>query len=211
MSVCADLHRLLSGLGRFRFPFDRTLVPRNGVYVFFERGEAAHGVDRVVRVGAHRGQDQLRGRLAEHFIKENKDRSIFRKNVGRALLNRANDPFLDHWNLDMLSRAAREKYAGAVDQERRRQVEAQVTQHIQSNCSFVVFEVAELSSRLPLESKVIATVASCQECGPSPEWLGLSSPDPKIRESGLWQVQKLAAEQFTEEEFTDLAKILKTE
>jgi hypothetical protein len=47
--------------------------------------------------------------------------------------------------------------------------------------------------------------------GTRPEWLGLSSPDPKIRESGLWQVQKLAAEQFTEEGFTDFAKILKRE
>jgi len=32
-------------------------------------------------------------RLLQHFVMENKDRSIFRKNIGRALLARAGDPY----------------------------------------------------------------------------------------------------------------------
>ena len=46
----------------------------------------------------------------QHFVKESKDRSIFRKNIGRALLHKAADPFLAEWELDRTSRAARERH-----------------------------------------------------------------------------------------------------
>ena len=78
----------------FHFPFDVTRIPLNGIYVLFERGEVAHGANRIVRVGTHTGDDQLRSCLRQHFLLENKDRSIFRKNIGRAPLNRDYDPFL---------------------------------------------------------------------------------------------------------------------
>ena len=40
-------------------------------------------MDRIVRIGTHTGENQLRSRLMQHFVKENKNRSIFRKNIGR--------------------------------------------------------------------------------------------------------------------------------
>jgi hypothetical protein len=64
----------------------------NGIYVLFERGEECHDGGRIVRVGTHTGDGQLRSRMLQHFVNENKDRSIFRKNIGRALLNRDRDP-----------------------------------------------------------------------------------------------------------------------
>jgi hypothetical protein len=60
-----------------------------------------------------------------HFTIENKDRSIFRKNIGRALLNRDWDPFLPAWELDRTSRAIREQHCG-IDLERQRAVEGAV-------------------------------------------------------------------------------------
>ena len=54
-------------------------------------------VDRIVRIGTHRGDNNLYNRLKEHFINENKDRSIFRKNIGRALLNKNQDSYLEIW------------------------------------------------------------------------------------------------------------------
>ena len=79
------------------------------------------------------------GRLKEHFINENKDRSIFRKNIGRAILNRDNDPFLEQWEYDLMSRAARDRFGALVDMDRQKQVERQVTEMFQSRFRFVVF------------------------------------------------------------------------
>ena len=85
----------------------------------------AHGAKRIVRVGTHTGTGQLRSRLRQHFLVENKDRSIFRKNIGRALLNRDHDPFLPTWDLDRTSRLARETHI--IDLARQSAIEALVS------------------------------------------------------------------------------------
>jgi hypothetical protein len=76
----------------------KVAFPLNGIYILFEKGETAHDTNRIVRVGTYPGDKQLRSR--QHFLVENKDRSIFRKNIGRALLRRGQDPFLPLWELD---------------------------------------------------------------------------------------------------------------
>lgn len=93
-AVCRRVHEVIWKLPRHRFPFDDQDIPANGIYVLFEEGESGHGGDRIVRVGTHTGDNQLRSRLKQHFINENKDRSIFRKNIGRAILSKDSDPFL---------------------------------------------------------------------------------------------------------------------
>lgn len=40
---------------RFEFPFESKDIPKNGVYILFERNELGHGGDRIVRIGAHTG------------------------------------------------------------------------------------------------------------------------------------------------------------
>jgi hypothetical protein len=145
-----------------------------------------------VRVGTHTGTGQLRSRLRQHFLVENKDCSIFRKNIGRALLNRDHDPFLPIWELDRTSRLAREKHV--IDLDHQTAIEANVSQYIQEHFTFIVFRVDEKAKRLELESKMISTVSLCDECRPSPQWLGLFSPKDKIRTSGLWLVNELYKE-----------------
>ena len=86
---------------RYKFPYAKTTIPKNGVYVLFEKNEKAHETDRIVRIGTHTRDNRLFKRLREHFIKENKDRSIFRKNIGRAILNKKNDDFLEQWNWNL--------------------------------------------------------------------------------------------------------------
>ena len=95
---CNTIHKLFNGVKRIHFPFNRNEIPLNGIYVLFEKGENAHGVDRIVRIGTHTGNNQLISRLWQHFIHENKDRSIFRKNIGRCFLNKSHDPFLEQWD-----------------------------------------------------------------------------------------------------------------
>jgi len=147
MTMCNDLHVWTHSLPRFQFPFDKNAIPLNGIYILFEKGELAHGTDRIVRVGTHTGEKQLRSRLLQHFLIENKDRSIFRKNIGRALLNREHDPYLAIWNIDRTSRQTREKHEH-IDLDRQREVERDVTAYIQEHFSFVVFPVEEKAKRL---------------------------------------------------------------
>ncbi len=209
--ICHQLHHLFNSLLRHRFPFDDVEIPRNGIYVLFEEGERAHEVDRIVRVGTHKGDNQLRSRLKQHFVNENKDRSIFRKNIGRAILYRDNDPFLEQWEWDLTSKKAKEQYLPLLDEKKLRETEEKVTAIIQQNFTFVVFEVNDKDTRLKWEEKIISTVSWCDECGPSPEWLGLFSPKKKIRESGLWLVNGLYKDGLTWEELEELARIVRAE
>jgi hypothetical protein len=198
MTPCEGLHEWTNSLPALRFPFDDASIPLNGIYVLFEHEELAHGGKRIVRVGTHTGAGQLRSRLRSHFLVENKDRSIFRKNIGRALLNRDHDPFLPTWELDRTSRFAREKHV--IDLVRQSAIEALVSKYIQEHFTFVVFRLDDKTQRLRAESKMISTVSLCEECRPSAGWLGLSSPKDKICTSGLWLVNELYKEPLSIED-----------
>lgn len=81
MQICEALHAWANALPALCYPFDPVQIPRNGLYILFERGEAARGGKRVVRIGSHTGDNQFPSRLCQHFVEENKDRSIFRKKL----------------------------------------------------------------------------------------------------------------------------------
>lgn len=206
--ICRELHIFANGLPRYRFPFNSKLIPQNGIYILFESRELAHDVNRIVRVGTHTGRNQLRSRLDQHFIKENKDRSIFRKNIGRALLNRDHDPFLEQWEIDLTTHAAKQAYSAMIDFEKQKLVERQVTNYIQGHFQFVVIEVRDKEERLQLESKLISTVSWCKDCRPSPGWLGLYSPKEKIRAGGLWIVNELYKQPLTEADLHHLRTLI---
>ena len=202
--ICHDLHHLFNSLPVFGWPFDAQKIPHNGIYVLFEVAEVAHGANRIVRIGTHTGDGKLRSRLEEHFVRENKDRSIFRRNIGRAILRRDHDPFLAQWDLDLTTRASRQKHAASVDFVRQRRVEQLVTAYMQSHFRFVVFRVDDKDRRLDWESKMISTVSLCDECGPSPSWLGQFSPTERIRLSGLWLTNELYKQPLSESEYRAL-------
>ena len=202
--ICNALHQLYNKLTIFHFPFNANLLPRNGIYILFEDGEQAHGTNRIVRVGTHTGNNQLPSRLEQHFIKENKDRSIFRKNIGRAMLSRDNDPFLDQWELDLTTSEAKRKFLPVLDLSKQKRVERQVSEYIQKHLCFVVCRVNNKKKRLDWESRLISTVSLCTECRPSPTWLGNYSPKDKISQSGLWNVNDLYKTPLSESDFLDL-------
>ena len=204
---CDEIHKVFNGLKEYKFPFNQKEIPKNGIYILFEKGEDFNGLKRIVRVGTHTGNNQLQSRLKQHFVKENKDRSIFRKNIGRALLYADNDTFLEQWELDLTTKINREKYSGQIDFEKQQSVEKRVTEYIQNNFSFAVFEVLEKEQRLRIESRIISTVSNCINCKPSNNWLGLSSPKQKIIDSGLWLVNELWKQSLTETELAEVIKI----
>jgi len=206
---CEILHNIAHSMERHRFPFDESLFPQNGVYVLFQKSEPGHGAERIVRVGSHTGNNQLRSRLKQHFLNENKDRSIFRKNIGRAILRKAKDPFLKQWEIDLTSRKNKDKCSHKIDFDRQKEIESKVSEYIQDNFYFSVFQIEDKTRRLEIESKLISTVSWCSDCKPSTVWLGNYSPKEKIRESGLWLVNELYKKPFTIQELKSLENQIK--
>lgn len=206
--ICSRIHELVHKLPIHRFPFDNRKIPLNGVYVLFQEGELGHGAQRIVRVGTHTGNNQLRSRLKQHFMNENKDRSIFRKNIGRAILTKNSDPFLNDWEIDLTTKKAKEKYASSINLDYQQSIEQKVSAYIQVNFTFVVFPFADKDTRLDIESKLISTVSLCNVCKHSSDWFGLYSPKDKIRESGMWLVNKLYQTGFTEQDLDYLENVM---
>lgn len=209
-SLATRLHQLFSHQPRLKFPFDDATIPKNGIYIIFEAGESFQNMDRIVRIGTHTGSNQLPSRLKQHFIKPNKNRSIFRKNIGRCFLNRDNQNYLPIWELDPTPRAGRDKKLQLIDQDYEKQLEEKISDYIQNNLSFCVFEVSTKEERLFWESRLISTLAQSDEIKPSTVWLGNHSTRPKITKHGLWQVNELNKAVLTEAEFTQLEKLVKS-
>jgi hypothetical protein len=207
--ICDHLHELFNSGRRFRFPFDNLIneIPKNGIYIIFEAGETYRGWDRIVRVGTHTGNNQLRSRLNQHFVKENKNTSIFRKNIGRCFLNQDHHPYASIWELDTTSKADKIKNANLIDRDFEKELEKKLSQYIQTNLSFTVFEVEKTDDRLFWESKIISTLAA-SNMGSSINWLGRHSPKEKIRKYCLWQVNELFNEQLNAIELIELNQLL---
>lgn len=207
---CLLIHQWFNALKRFRFPFDKNLelIPRNGIYILFEKGESFADIDRVVRVGTHTGGNQLQSRLYQHFVYENKDRSIFRKNIGRCFLNKETHPYLKVWEFDLTTRDQRNKNAHLVDEPLQRQIEKRISLYVQNNMSFSVIEVNDKDERLHLESRIVSTISLCKKCGSSAKWLGQHSPKVRISESGLWQVNELYREPLNAADMKRLSSLI---
>jgi len=205
---CEKLHALFNNLKRLKFPFEEKEIPKNGIYILFEKGEKAHEADRIVRIGTHTGNNQLLSRLKQHFINENKDRSIFRKNIGRAILNKRKDNYLEKWELDLTTKQAKDKFNSLIDKEKQKEIERDVSKYIQNNFSFIVFPIEDKEKRLEIESKIISTISLCKECKPSDNWLGLFSPKNKIKENGLWLVNELNKQEISDKELEELNFII---
>ena len=215
--LCHWLHEQLELLPLVRYPFTLTQLPTNGIYFFYEDGETwGHGPSkpRIVRIGSHR-DGNFRSRINDHFLLSKsemplhaerpapKDRSIFRKNLGRALLAKADDSYLKVWDIDFTSKANQKAYGGFRNLDRECEVEANVTSILRKNFSFRFVLVEGQEQRMGtagLEGALIGTVARCGSCRPSPSWLGNCSPLGKIRGYGLWLVQHLTHPPMTAEE-----------
>lgn len=198
--ICNNLHEVLKEGRRFDFSMGYTDIPLNGIYIMFEKGEYGHNGDRIVRIGTHTGDKQLRSRIFQHYENENKNRSIFRKNIGRCILNQKSDPYLSIWELDNTRKNEKAKNQNLINHKYEHEIEKEISKYIQDNLSFVILEIPTKELRLFFESRLIGTVSRCEECYPSQLWFGLQSPVKKIRESGLWQVMELYSQPLNYDE-----------
>jgi len=172
----------------------------NGIYIMFESGEKFYNMDRIVRVGTHKGQERLLKRLKDHFVKEDADGSILRKNIGRAFLNMNSDSYLQSWEIDMHYSENKRKYGHLINKELETELEVKISRYLRDNITFVCFPVEEKDERLRLEEGIIASLSRNPSFGPSSSWLGLNSPIPEIARSGLWNRQGLRRQPLSEKE-----------
>jgi hypothetical protein len=225
---CQWLHEVLENSTVMRFPFDRSSLPLNGIYFFYEDGEMWGHSDqklRIVRIGTHK-DGNFRTRMADHYLLNErmmnfdrnkpapKDRSIFRKNLGRALLNREKDPYLTIWDIDFTTKLNRENVASLRDIDKEKLIEEKVTRLLREKFSFRFISLDVSIARLGstgLEATLIGTRARCKLCRPSANWLGLDSPNPKIRQSGLWLVQHLKSPEISDHDKQIIETVLNVE
>ncbi len=194
--ACARIHAAVEGLplhtGPRHVPFD------NGLYFFFESGEESkHGPKgRIVRVGKNKKSRHLNQRLGQHFMPQ-KNRSVFRKYVGGALIRRSDpgspclapEPGRGHW----------ERQDGAkcpVCQP----VEGAVSEYFEENTSFRCVRVDESDERGHFERILIATIAQCPLCVASSQWLGRDAYSEKVQGAGLWNSHHTGGQTMSDKE-----------
>lgn len=206
-SLTERVHHLLLSLPRRSYQTPLTKLPENGIYVFFERKEMApcYGQlrDRIVRVGTHTADGNLRSRIRQHYgqvnaLAGNKNGSVFRMHLGAALMSRAdpNDSRLGPWYIHMAP-----SYP---------EVEATVSQTLRDNFTFACFKVDTKAERLLIEEGLIALLAQFPSGRHSHTWLGRYSPREKIRRSGLWNTDKVDGVPLTEKGLRRLEQLIQS-
>jgi hypothetical protein len=180
---CARIHAALETLTWHNDVSSK--VPADGLYFFYEDGECNRhdGGPRIVRVGNHpRRIGGLRDRLRNHYS-GSKNGSVFRKFLGGAIMRRRGDndsclqpaPGQGHWEKQ-----------DAKTCSRCRSIEEEVSRLLRERFRFRCLEVIDKGERNRLEEGVIAVLASCPKCEPSPDWLGRYAYNLDVGESGLW-------------------------
>ena len=169
--------------GLYSFSEDLNRLPGKGVEFYFEEGEFRTKSNklRVVRIGASK---KIINRLSNRHMGNNAEKSIFRKHIGRALLNEQeglqdlNYENISNFNIDSL-----------ID-------ENEVSKYLRFNIRFLILRVNDKSTRKFIKNTAISLLSNYstpnQVNPPTDEWLGNDSIDTdgypylEIRNSGLW-------------------------
>ena len=170
---CVKCHQLAWQLPRHRHPIDWSTLPANGIYLLFETGEQAHGMDRIVYVGTHEIDGGLPERVRNHFT-GSRSNSTVRKHVGEALIRRKglSQSSVDAW-LD--------------EQPEANYLESALNGYLERAFSLAVISVTgDRSTREDMEKDWIHALSSCPTCGAADQWLGLHSSFPSIHKGQLW-------------------------
>jgi hypothetical protein len=207
ISITRELYLLIKKnyCDHFNHKTPRNVLPPNGIYLFFEKGESVDidGItcDRIVRVGTHIKDGNFPGRIRQHYGNYgnhmgNKNGSVFRKHVGGAIMRLVNptDPRLPGWLKQM----------GPSYQE----VEGQVSDVLHEKFTFVCFPVSTKEDRLALESGLIALLAQYPLGKPSDDWLGKHAASPIIRCTGLWNTKETDKQPLTQQQLAIIGSLM---
>lgn len=193
--------------GLYSFSEDLNRLPGKGVEFYFEEGEFRTKSKklRVVRIGASK---KIINRLNNRHMGDNAGKSIFRKHIGRALLNEQEE--LQNLNYENISN----NIDDIIDEE-------MVSEHLLYNIRFLILRVNDKSTRKFIKNTAISLLSNystpIQVNPPTDEWLGNDSiksngrPNWKIRDSGLWNEKhvKSTSSDRQEEFLHELENIVK--
>jgi hypothetical protein len=204
-----DLRIKVGGFRQLAGVDGRMKWPARGVYFFFEAGEMREGArtPRVVRVGTHavsrNSQTKLWTRLSQHrgSLKGryagggNHRGSVFRYLLGDALIHSERFP------PELLSPSWGTGYSAPVEiRLAEHALELEVSARLRA-MPLLWLDIDDLpgpaSLRKFIERNSIALLSNFhrQPIDPaSSTWLGLGSPQAKIRESGLWNIDHVGEE-----------------
>jgi hypothetical protein len=170
--------------------------PKRGVYFFEEPGECRSTdptAPRIVRVGTHAvsagSKATLWSRLRAHRGQKsgggNQRGSIFRHHVGVALLNK-DRATLESWVGDKTG----SPHIRALEREHEQRVSAYLGTMRVMWCN-VPDDASAVSERAIIERNAIALLSNALVPwdAPSNSWLGLFSPNDRIKRSGLWNLK----------------------
>lgn len=203
--ILVNLYSLIAQLQRYNHLTARSVLPHNGIYLFFEKGEDldldGEKHPRIVRVGTHIKDGNFPQRIRQHYgnvnsLNGNKNGSVFRLHLGGALMiqNNPNDPRLNAWL----------KHMGASDP----QVEEVVSRQLRDNFTFAWIEVPYRNDRLALEEGLIALLALDSRNAPSKKWLGQYSARNTICRTGLWNTDKTSGQPLTHQQLEQLQHLV---
>jgi len=187
--------------------FPITVLPAKGIYVFFEQGETdvCQGVrvPRIVRIGTHKKDGRFTGRIRQHYRRVNslrgsKNGSVFRKHVGSALLRMA-DPQDPRLELSLGQKGG--SYF---------EVEEEVSKTLRNNFTFSCIRVDDAADRIYIEKGLIALLARYSPLKPSKNWSGHHAANEKIRDCGLWNVQRTTSTPISASDLVQLRKMIES-
>jgi hypothetical protein len=175
-------------------------LPEKGVYFFFEEGEyrATSDQKRVVRIGTHAAQAKSKATLYKrlkqhsgpnHGYGRNRN-SVQRELIGYSIRNKYHPEDYPEWGI-------RSYKNDPKTHEKEKSLEKLVTDYI-LKMPFIILEVpgdsAKDNWRAYIESNSIILLSNyCKTTidPPSENWLGLSSCNDKVKESGLWNRKEI--------------------
>ena len=168
--------------GLYSFRDDLNDLPRKGVEFYFEEGEFRTESNklRVVRIGA---SNRIFDRLNNDHMGDNARNSIFRRHIGRALLN------VQEGLQDLYYENIPNNIDSIIDEE-------MVSEHLLNYIRFLILPVEVKSTRKFIKNTAISLLSNYSTPSevnpPTDEWLGNDSIDTdgcpylEIRDSGLW-------------------------
>lgn len=181
-----QLHRRCHMLPKYDYLTIDKIPFENGIYLMVDKYEVLYGYPRIIRIGTHRGEGRLKGRVAQHFLTEDKNGSSLRRYIGSALLSRNKDAYLSIWEVNSRSHMLSTDYKNKIDINKERQIEAEVSKYLREHVYFYCIEADSYENRLELKKNMMKCLYSDNTYKPSNKWLGNDSPMLHIKAYGLW-------------------------
>ena len=158
----------------------------NGVYIMMDQTELLYGKPRIVRVGTHRKDDRLKGRLRQHLLTEDKNASNLRRYVGEAILYNAHDSYNKIWQMNLRDPEVYKLYSSKINTHKEHKIEVQVSNYLRERMIFCCINIESEEARIAYKEKFITYLCQDKSFKPSEEWLGKQSPKLHITAYGLW-------------------------